>query len=61
MTPEVYQARCDALLQALLGRRDVVSLWWQSANAHWQMRTPSEVFAEDPETVYHYLLNFYDR
>jgi hypothetical protein len=61
MTPEVYRARCDSLLQALLGRRDAVTMWWQSANAHWQMRTPSEVFATDPETVYHYLLNFYDR
>jgi hypothetical protein len=49
------------LLQALLGRPELVIRWWQSPNQHWQLRTPQEVFRDDPQQVYNYLLNFYDR
>jgi hypothetical protein len=61
MTPEVYRARCDALLLALLGRREAVDKWWRSPNAHWHFETPEQIFEQNAESVYSYLLTHYDR
>ena len=60
MTPENYRSRCDALLLALLGSRELVQRWWHSPNLNWQLETPENIFKNNPQQVYTYLLAYYD-
>lgn len=48
--------RCDALLQAMLGRQDLVDRWWTGSNKGFNGETPEKVFDRDPDQVYSYLI-----
>ena len=52
--------RCNTLLTALLGNKDLVEQWWKSPNKAFCMDTPEEIFSVAPKTVYNYLMTFYD-
>lgn len=55
MNIDNMKKRCDWLLTALVGS-NLVESWWVSPNKNWDMKTPKEVFATDPESVYNYLM-----
>jgi hypothetical protein len=50
--------RCEALVIALVGQ-ELSKRWWQGNNKSFGI-TPEEMFALDPERVYHYLMQHYE-
>jgi hypothetical protein len=46
---------CNAMLQALLGREDLVERWWSSPNRGFDGKTPDEVWETRPMEVFSYL------
>lgn len=51
--------RCNFLLTALVGA-DLVEKWWDSRNHAFDLKTPREVFENDPQEVLNYLMRFAD-
>lgn len=52
---EKTRKKCNVLLEAMVGP-SLVDQWWDSKNKHWDLRTPNEVFEEDPKSVFSYLM-----
>ncbi|CAB4129871.1 hypothetical protein UFOVP116_155 [uncultured Caudovirales phage] len=54
---EMMRRRCDALLSAMLGL-ELAAGWWQRNNTNKTFggRTPEDVFAENPQAVFDYLM-----
>jgi len=50
---EVYHE----LLMSLLGKEALVERWWVTKNKAFDMITPLEMYADDPERVKQYLKN----
>jgi hypothetical protein len=48
--------RLNRLLLSLLGKEEFVKTWWDSSNLAFNMKTPKQMFAEEPETVVNYIL-----
>lgn len=51
----IERARLDGILFAIMGDTTLVEQWWQKPNAAWNMRSPQEVFDDDPESVRDYV------
>lgn len=52
---KVMKQRSVALVIAMVGK-EAASLWWSSKNKAFDMKTPTEVWLEEPERVYLYLM-----
>ena len=55
-----YRARCNALLVALIGNKELVEQWWSSENKAFFPETPEQVFEHSPNIVYAYLMKSSD-
>lgn len=53
---DVLRKRCDAMLMALLGKDQLVDMWWASDNIYFGLAKPSAVFDDNPQAVYNYLV-----
>ena len=49
------KAQCDALLLALVGP-NLLEKWWLSPNLAFNSHTPEEIFKQDPDVIYNYLM-----
>lgn len=49
-------SRLNRLLLALLGKEDLVDLWWESPNKAFDLKTPKEMLAIHPERVIQYIV-----
>lgn len=50
------QDQCNRILQALLGREELVNQWWVSPNRAFELRTPGAIWEGDNwRRVYNYL------
>lgn len=47
--------KCDVMLQALLGNKEVIVKWWNTPNKAFNDETPIEVFERDEQLVFKYL------
>ena len=56
-TENMFQ-RSQALLIALLGRKDLCDQWWNSPNKAFDLQTPKQVWDVEPEKVYEYLMHY---
>ena len=55
----IIKSMINQYLYAMLGRRGLISTWWESPNKHWDGRTPNSVYLTGPEgreEVYQYVL-----
>jgi hypothetical protein len=50
-------SQIDRILMALLGSRSLVNRWWNIPNKAFGMKTPKDVYIDDPEKVSQYVLN----
>ena len=50
------KSKCDMILHAMLGPNQIEG-WWNSPNKAFDMKPAKEMFEEDAERVYRYLLN----
>lgn len=48
----------DQMLLALLGSPELVDTWWKSQNLAFELKTPEEMFDEDPMRVFGYIEGF---
>lgn len=46
---------CEISIVTMLGK-DTAPKWWSSKNKAFGMKTPNEMFDENPEVVYNYLV-----
>lgn len=49
--------RLDRLLLALVGREELVDMWWTNQNRAFDFKTPNEVYLESPDKVINYILD----
>ena len=61
MKPTSLKEVYHELLMALLGKESLVERWWVTKNKEFDMITPLEMYADDPERVKQYLRNQFDR
>ena len=54
MTNQIVRSKCDALLEAMLGKEFPIK-WWNSPNKAFNDNTPETIFSTEPVTVYAYL------
>ena len=57
----LMKEKYDKLLMALLGKEALVEKWWVSKNKAFDMKTPLEMYAEDPNRVDKYLKDQFGR
>jgi hypothetical protein len=55
MTGEIMRRRCEALINALVGK-EYAPLWWNSPNKAFAGSTPEQVYEVDPTSIYAYLV-----
>lgn len=55
LTTEIKKARCTALVIALVGTASS-TWWWNSPNKAFSNLSPLEMFEQDPDRVYNYLM-----
>lgn len=48
--------KIDAVLLAMMGSMEWVNKWWAAQNYAFDLRTPEQVFAEEPKRVVKYVL-----
>jgi hypothetical protein len=53
---ENYRARCNMLLHALIGNKELVEQWWKGENKAFFPETPEQVFEHSPNIIYAYLM-----
>lgn len=53
---EIAKQRSDALLVAMVGKQ-MVDDWWNSPNMAFDMRSPVDVWKDDYNLVYDYLIH----
>jgi hypothetical protein len=51
-------SECNARLFSLLGSTELVTRWWNTTNQAFGMKTPEEVFQDQPGYVLSYLRRF---
>ena len=56
MTENRARQRSEALIIAMVGK-DNSDLWWNSPNKEFGLITPNEMWAEDYQLVYNYLMH----
>lgn len=49
--------QCNQLLLAMLGRPALVEQWWKSQNYAFGMQTPGDIFENDSQRVFDYLMH----
>jgi hypothetical protein len=49
--------KINGILMALLGGRSLVNRWWNNPNKAFDMKTPFNVYIDDPEKVGEYVLD----
>lgn len=52
---KLCKARCDAALRGLVGQ-ELVATWWTSSNKAFDDRTPEQMWQDDYERVYRYVM-----
>lgn len=52
----INKENCDMILEAIVGP-NAIDFWWNSSNRAFDMKSPKEMFLEDQQRVYRYLLN----
>ena len=45
-------------LMGLLGSKELVEKWWDSPNKNWDLKTPREVYEQNGEEVFDYVIFF---
>ena len=51
----------DEVLLSLLGSKELVDLWWETANKAFAYKTPQEVWNVEPEKVAQYVMGTFYR
>lgn len=52
--------KLNRILLALLGKEEYVNQWWSSKNKAFDMRTPLDVYIDDPYKVSKYIIDQID-
>ena len=56
MNESIAKQRSDALVIALVGK-DLAHVWWKSPNKAFDMKSPDDMWIEDYNRVYNYLMH----
>ena len=56
MEESIAKKRSDALVDAMVGK-ELSTRWWQSPNRAFDMKSPVDMWEEDYEQVYNYLMH----
>lgn len=57
---QLMRQRCETMILSMLGA-EVAPKWWKSPNKAFDGKTPDEMFANDPERVYSYVIGRVNR
>jgi hypothetical protein len=52
----ISRERCNWLLLASFGNKELVDQWWHSPNAAFNHNKPDHVWTQDPQSVIDYVL-----
>jgi hypothetical protein len=55
MKNQTVHSKCDELLVAMLGKKELVNLWWTSPNKAFGNNTPNFAYDQSPTEVLGYL------